>query len=42
VIRAFPLLGLDLQNDEFGESEMNLLISHRERELTGEHTPREL
>ena len=42
MIRAFPLLGLDLQNDELGQSELNLLISDRECKLTGEHTPREL
>jgi hypothetical protein len=42
VVRALPLLGLDLENHELGRRELDLLISDRDRELTRQNALGEL
>src|SRR5438445_12648917 len=42
VVRALPLLGLDLENHELGRREPDLLVSHRDRELTRQYAFGEL
>src|SRR2546427_3781776 len=42
VVRALPPLGLDLENHELGRREPDLLVSHRDRELTREYAFGEL
>src|SRR5215813_11898240 len=37
VIRALPLLRLDLQDDELGRRQPDLLISNRDRQLARQH-----
>src|SRR5215813_7648066 len=37
VVRTLPLLGLDLQDDELGSRELDLLIADGDRELAGQH-----
>src|SRR5947209_12546698 len=37
VVRALPPLGLDLENHELGRREPDLLVSHRDRELTRQY-----
>src|SRR2546428_12964696 len=38
MVRALPLLGIDLEKDEIGHREQDLLLSHDERELACENT----
>src|SRR5712691_11315559 len=42
VVRALPLLGLDLEKDELGRRELDLLISHGDRNLSRQHPSGEL
>src|SRR5262245_44329006 len=42
MIRALALLRLDLENDELGRGQLDLLFPDRDRELTREHSLGEL
>src|SRR6267143_2730145 len=37
VIRALPLFGLDLENDELGRRQLDLLLTHGDRQFAREH-----
>jgi len=37
VIRTLPLLCLDLEDDELGRRQLDLLIANRDRQLTRQH-----
>src|SRR5215831_8746561 len=37
MVRTLPLLGLDLEDDELGRRQLDLLIANRDRQLTRQH-----